>query len=403
MGGIDEGNKMKISKIKIGNRYRKEIGDIQTLSSSIQEIGLLHPVVIDDKNNLIAGQRRIEAFKSLGRNDIPVNVVNIDDLARGEFQENFARKNFTKKEVLAISKALKPKLKQQGKRTDLTCGESPQVKGKKSRDILSEYTGISSNTLMKLEEIEKEAQTNPKFEKLLNSLDNPESKTTTNSIYIKLNKLKKSQERQKQIKENQFKLPKKVKLYNKEFQEAKIKPSSVSLIFTDPPYHDKYLHLYKDLAKQSFQVLNDGGSLITFVGQKNIPQICNIMIKEGLKFHWPIAVLHSGPSATVHASKTMIAWKPMLWFTKGKYEGDYVSDLVKSTPPDKDNHDWAQSTAESDYYIKHITVEGEIVYDPFMGSGTFGISAVKLKRQFIGCEVDKDHFDNARRRISIGS
>jgi DNA modification methylase len=35
-----------------------------------------------------------------------------------------------------------------------------------------------------------------------------------------------------------------------------------------------------------------------------------------------------------------------------------------------------------------------------MGQGTFGISAVKQKRQFIGCEIDADHFANAERMIS---
>jgi len=35
-----------------------------------------------------------------------------------------------------------------------------------------------------------------------------------------------------------------------------------------------------------------------------------------------------------------------------------------------------------------------------MGSGTFGVSAKKLDRQFIGCEIDLDHYNNARRIIS---
>jgi DNA modification methylase len=47
-----------------------------------------------------------------------------------------------------------------------------------------------------------------------------------------------------------------------------------------------------------------------------------------------------------------------------------------------------------------MTIENEIVYDPFLGQGTFGISAVKLNRQFIGCEIDPGHFENAQRLIS---
>ena len=41
-----------------------------------------------------------------------------------------------------------------------------------------------------------------------------------------------------------------------------------------------------------------------------------------------------------------------------------------------------------------------IVFDPFMGSGTTGVAAVKLGRKFIGIEIDPGYFDIARRRIS---
>jgi len=96
----------------------------------------------------------------------------------------------------------------------------------------------------------------------------------------------------------------------------------------------------------------------------------------------------------------MVGYKPLLWFVKGKYEGEFVSDVKRSEFQGKELHDWAQSTVESDYYIKYMTLENDIVYDPFMGQGTFGISAVKLKRQFIGVENDKGHFENARRLLS---
>lgn len=39
------------------------------------------------------------------------------------------------------------------------------------------------------------------------------------------------------------------------------------------------------------------------------------------------------------------------------------------------------------------------VFDPFMGSGTTGVAAVRLGRRFIGCEIDPTHFDTAVRRI----
>ena len=51
------------------------------------------------------------------------------------------------------------------------------------------------------------------------------------------------------------------------------------------------------------------------------------------------------------------------------------------------------------HYIKNSTKTGDIVLDPFMGSGTTGVAAVNLGRKFIGCEIDRKHFDSACARI----
>ena len=66
---------MLISKIRVGKRFRKDIGELETLKNSIQEIGLLQPIVVDEKNNLIAGQRRLMACKELGWKEIDVKIV----------------------------------------------------------------------------------------------------------------------------------------------------------------------------------------------------------------------------------------------------------------------------------------------------------------------------------------
>jgi len=201
----------------------------------------------------------------------------------------------------------------------------------------------------------------------------------------------------------QVKLPKTISLHNKPFQKLKIKPGSVSLIITDPPYHEKYLYLFKDLAKQAMEVLKDGGVLLTYVGNFNMGKIINTMEEAGLKYHWTMAVIHSGPSASVFGRKILVGYKPMVMFVKGKYQGEFVRDVIKSEFEGKELHEWAQSTKESDYYIKYMTIPNEIVYDPFLGSGTFGISAKRLKRQFIGCEISKEHYETARRLISNAS
>ena len=98
---------VKIEEIKIGNRFRKDLGELEELKKSIQEIGLLHPVVIDENNNLVAGLRRIRAFKELGYDEIPVNQIDIKDILQGEYDENIIRQNFTQSEAVAIWDAMK--------------------------------------------------------------------------------------------------------------------------------------------------------------------------------------------------------------------------------------------------------------------------------------------------------
>ena len=49
--------------------------------------------------------------------------------------------------------------------------------------------------------------------------------------------------------------------------------------------------------------------------------------------------------------------------------------------------------------IMNSSNEGDVVLDPFMGTGSCGIAAKNLNRDFIGIEIDKNYFDIAKKRI----
>lgn len=97
-----------IESIKIENRYRKDLGDIEGLASSIKEQGLLQPVGVDRDNNLVFGERRIRAFQYLGWSRIPVRRVNVTSIVEGEYAENEVRKDFTASERVDILEAISP-------------------------------------------------------------------------------------------------------------------------------------------------------------------------------------------------------------------------------------------------------------------------------------------------------
>jgi ParB family chromosome partitioning protein len=64
-----------ISSITVGERIRKEFGDIDALAASIDELGLLHPIIIDKHHKLLAGERRLRAVKKLGWTTIPATIA----------------------------------------------------------------------------------------------------------------------------------------------------------------------------------------------------------------------------------------------------------------------------------------------------------------------------------------
>ena len=54
-----------ITNIKVGTRFREELGDIESLAQSLESEGLINPITIDKDNNLLAGGRRLAAAKFL--------------------------------------------------------------------------------------------------------------------------------------------------------------------------------------------------------------------------------------------------------------------------------------------------------------------------------------------------
>jgi site-specific DNA-methyltransferase (adenine-specific) len=84
---------------------------------------------------------------------------------------------------------------------------------------------------------------------------------------------------------------------------------------------------------------------------------------------------------------------------------DYVSprsviEGIKCVPRSTGTiHPTQKPVALMEYFIKTYTNKGETVLDFTMGSGTTGIAAKQLNRNFIGIELDPDYFEIAKKRI----
>ncbi len=93
---------VQIKDIKIKKRVRKDLGNLEDLKDSLRTYGLLNPITLNSKYELIAGERRLQAATQLGWTSIQANIIDniseIDQLEM-EIEENNQRKEFTDDEL----------------------------------------------------------------------------------------------------------------------------------------------------------------------------------------------------------------------------------------------------------------------------------------------------------------
>ena len=222
-------------------------------------------------------------------------------------------------------------------------------------------------------------------------------------------KLKKTNKR---LERKQYTLPKKIpadayKLFQADIKSGlpEIADNSVDFIITDPPYPKNFLPLYKELSKVSARVLKDGGSLVCMVGQSYLPEVVQLL-QTSMKYHWCMCYLTLGASPQLWQKRTNTFWKPLLWFVKGEYKGDWIgNDIMESPQNDKNFHHWGQSVGGMKDIIERFTNPNDLILDPFLGGGTTGVTAVMSGRKFIGVDIEEKCLETTLERIkeSYGS
>ena len=117
---------MELSKIQVGDRVRRRIGDLSELKTSIKAVGLLQPLVLDGDRKLVAGWRRLRALKELGHTEAPVVIVERLKDARlhllAERDENTCREDMDGFEEMEMTRRLlaleKPKAKERQRQSE---------------------------------------------------------------------------------------------------------------------------------------------------------------------------------------------------------------------------------------------------------------------------------------------
>jgi ParB-like nuclease family protein len=156
---------VKVSQVRVGPRFRKQLGDVDGLAESIRYHGcLLQPIIVDSAGVLISGLRRLEAVKSLGWADIDAVVIDLDDPLRGEQDENVLHKPFTPTEREAIGTAIYDREQEEAKarRTANLTGTVPVREDEgRARDKVAEKVGWSGRTYIRMKRIVEAAKADP--------------------------------------------------------------------------------------------------------------------------------------------------------------------------------------------------------------------------------------------------
>lgn len=216
-----------------------------------------------------------------------------------------------------------------------------------------------------------------------------------------------------------------------------LKSNSIDLIFADPPYNlsgEEYLttkngkiaklhkgdwdvieDIYKfneEWIKKCIRILSDNGTIWISGTLHNHPSIGVLLKKLGL---WIINdVIWYKPNATPLLSRNRFAPATELIWVASKTKKYYFNyELAKQINGGKqmknlwiinaEKHKTIHPTEKPESLLERIILIGskkdDTVLDPFMGSGTSGVVAKKLERNFIGFEIDEKYFNIAKKRI----
>lgn len=160
---------IRVDSIKVSDRVRRDMGDLAALATSIHEVGLLHPIVVTPRFQLLAGGRRLEAIKLLGWEVVGVRVI---EDSRGlaeqlaiEAEENTCRKDFTPSEAATMREQRADALTalaEENARANLKKGQVPpsgkvahSEKVGRVADAATTGTGFSRRTLDKVDAVRR--------------------------------------------------------------------------------------------------------------------------------------------------------------------------------------------------------------------------------------------------------
>lgn len=145
--------------------------------------------------------------------------------------------------------------------------------------------------------------------------------------------------------------------------------------------------------------LRDDAQIYVFSNDRNLPAAWAAAEAAGFKFHR----LLTWDKRAALPNRWYQQTCEFVWFGRQGRAfmiADPSSKALQSVfQRDESDHPTEKPVGLCQLYIENSTTPGGVVLDPFMGSGTTGVAAIKSDRRFVGIELTERWFDVACRRI----
>lgn len=231
-------------------------------------------------------------------------------------------------------------------------------------------------------------------------------------------------------------------LYNEDCIVAmkRLSNDTVDLILTDPPYNlgnfmkgrdtnlkkmrdnffgaagwddlsfEDWEKSMDDFFEEAVRLLKKGGAMVVFMSIIKVETLIRIAERHKL-YYKTTGIWHkTNPmprNMNLHFVNSTEAW---VYFTYGKRTGtfnnggkvlhDHIEIGVAANGERKyGKHPTQKPVALMEFFVQVLSDEGDMVLDPFMGSGSTGVAAKRNNRNFTGIELNETYFQMATRRI----
>jgi len=220
----------------------------------------------------------------------------------------------------------------------------------------------------------------------------------------------------------------------------KLEENSVDVIFTDPPYNTankntkklngrkalskdfgkwdyftdlKYLEFNEQWISNGKRILKTSGNLLMFCKLEYISDIKRIYEKLGFYHHATIIWHKTNPAPQIRKTGFLSSCEAILWAVKGydtkkvPYTFNFKSQKEMhnfiETPicmgRERTKHPTQKPRKVVSHLIEIFSNPGDTILDPFAGSGTIAEVAIKLGRNSISIENNREYFDIMKKRL----